>query len=138
MRDVAEPKPIPMQVETPAAAVSLPDPRLLQANERTLLAWIRTAIALMAFGFVVARLGLWLRIASGTASPTAFRFSVLIGAGLVALGTIANAFAVSRFLSVKRALIAGRPVPSDSYGELTLATSLVLIGGALTAYLLLR
>ncbi len=35
--------------------------RLHQANERTLLAWIRTAIAMMGFGFVVARFGLFLR-----------------------------------------------------------------------------
>jgi putative membrane protein len=31
------------------------------ANERTLLAWIRTGIALMAFGFAIARFGLFLR-----------------------------------------------------------------------------
>ena len=31
------------------------------ANERTLLTWIRTGIALMAFGFAIARFGLFLR-----------------------------------------------------------------------------
>ena len=31
------------------------------ANERTLLAWVRTAVALMGLGFVVARFGLFLR-----------------------------------------------------------------------------
>ncbi|HET8995258.1 MAG TPA: DUF202 domain-containing protein, partial [Acetobacteraceae bacterium] len=33
------------------------------ANERTFLAWIRTAIAIMAFGFLVAKFNLFLRIA---------------------------------------------------------------------------
>jgi putative membrane protein len=32
------------------------------ANERTFLAWVRTAIAVMAFGFLVARFDLFLRI----------------------------------------------------------------------------
>jgi len=34
------------------------------ANERTFLAWVRTAIAVMAFGFLVAKLDLFLRIAA--------------------------------------------------------------------------
>jgi uncharacterized membrane protein YidH (DUF202 family) len=38
------------------------DPRVYFAAERTLLAWVRTGIAIMAFGFVVARFGLFLRL----------------------------------------------------------------------------
>ena len=40
----------------------LDDPRVLFAAEHTLLAWQRSAIALMGFGFVVERFGLFLRM----------------------------------------------------------------------------
>jgi len=47
--------------------------RLHQANERTLLAWIRTTLAMMGLGFVVARVGLLssVSLAVGVASATA-------------------------------------------------------------------
>ena len=37
------------------------DPRVYLASERTFLAWIRTSISLMGFGFVIARFALWTR-----------------------------------------------------------------------------
>ena len=49
------------------------------ANERTFLAWVRTAIAVMAFGFVIERFDLFLKIMprrrwrSGRSAPTAKR-----------------------------------------------------------------
>lgn len=45
----------------PATSNTLETIRLHQANERTMLAWIRTGIALMAFGFAIARFGVFLR-----------------------------------------------------------------------------
>jgi len=38
------------------------DPRVFFAAERTLLAWIRTGLTVMGFGFVVARFGLFLSL----------------------------------------------------------------------------
>jgi putative membrane protein len=63
------------------------------ANERTLLAWLRTAIALMGFGLVVARFGLFLRtvismqVAASDLQQQA-EHSHIIGAGLLGLGSL--------------------------------------------------
>jgi putative membrane protein len=70
------------------------DPTLFFAAERTLLAWIRTGLAVMGLGFVVARFGLFLRLAAGEKLSDAWHGgSTLIGVALVLLasGSIANA-----------------------------------------------
>jgi putative membrane protein len=70
------------------------DPRVYFAAERTLLAWLRTGMAVIGLGFVVARFGLFLRIALGESVTTAWRVeSTLIGVALVILGSLAVASA---------------------------------------------
>ena len=69
--------------------MSTADPRIYFAAERTLLAWVRTGIAVMAFGFVVARFGLFLSLVStsGASDHTySSRLSPFIGAALVVVG----------------------------------------------------
>ena len=98
-------------VELSARAEARADPRCApgvhrrtvthQANERTILAWIRTGIALMAFGFAIARFSVFLRqvAAIGSVSlhgSTSFG-SARIGAALVALGMLANLLARVRY-----------------------------------------
>ena len=76
------------------------------AAERTLLAWVRTGLAMMGFGFVVARFGLFLReLASVHESPEPQRLgiSLWVGTALVALGVAVNLVAAARhFMTVKR------------------------------------
>ena len=84
-----------------------------------MLAWIRTGIALMAFGFAIARFGLFLRevaqvgqvhIHAGTGLGSAW-----FGVALVILGLVTNASATVRYARLRRAITEGRsPDPSPA------------------------
>src|SRR6516165_7540192 len=95
-------KPVPM--------ANAEDPRVRFAAERTLLAWIRTGLALMGFGFVLARFGLFLReIAAVGAEPRAHRsgMSLWIGASLVLLGVAVTLLAAGQHWRVIQRLNRG-------------------------------
>jgi len=105
------------------------------ANERTLLAWVRTAIALMGLGFVVARFGLFLRqigLERGTVFEDDASLAGWIGIGLVAAAVVATVLAAVRFLRARDQIEAGR-FEAEVYAEgfvvlLTLAGGLALVG----------
>jgi uncharacterized membrane protein YidH (DUF202 family) len=82
-----------MEDDQPRAMTSEPDPRVFFAAERTFLAWIRTGLALMGFGFVVARFGLFLReiAAMQGGPPPPAGLSRWFGIGLIALGVLLTA-----------------------------------------------
>ena len=78
------------------------------ANERTFLAWVRTGIATISLGFVIARFSFWLgEIALATGkniNQSSTGLSLPIGLGMVALGGVMTLFAAFRFRDIRRAI----------------------------------
>jgi putative membrane protein len=107
------------------------DSRTLQANERTLLAWLRTGISLITFGFVIAKLGVWMDLQhdSGRRIPRA----PWVGGLFVLLGAFTDVVGIVRYLSFRRSLIGFQPTPLGQAMVMVVAVSVSLLGAVLGA-----
>lgn len=110
------------------------------AAERTLLAWIRTGLALMGFGFVVARFGLFLQqlqIGQHSSSVQSYGLSLWFGTALIAAGVAVNLFSGWHHLRLIRNLELGLAAHPHTT-NLAVATSvfLALVGVGMAIYLI--
>lgn len=116
------------------------DPRVQYAAERTLLAWIRTGLAMMGFGFVVARFHVLLKELieiKNLANVTSTGASLWIGIFLVILGSLVNITAGFRYVRDLDRLKQGKALPLPRWPmERIIALLLALIGLIMAIHLL--
>ena len=111
------------------------------ANERTFLAWVRTAIAVMAFGFIVEKFDLFLEIAAPTLAARSLsipgqKLGNIVGLSLIVLGVAMVGLSIVRFLQTAKAIDSAERYPgTGSRVDLLLAALLLLLGCALFFYL---
>jgi inner membrane protein YidH len=114
----------------------LNDPRVLFAAERTLLAWSRTSLTLMAFGFVVERFGLFAEMLASPHAPPG-RPDVILGRGRLHRARHSADAALGAPVPQRPAHAKPAEIPAGYWVSLGTFTSLALavLGIALTAYL---
>lgn len=111
------------------------------ANERTFLAWVRTAIAVMAFGFVIERFDLFVQVAAPQIAlqklaPHGQKFANAAGLAFIAVGVAIIAVSGFRFVRTAKAIESDDTVPSPGERfDLALAALIGLLGVALFLYL---
>ena len=93
-----------------------PDPRFSLANERTFLAWVRTALAMLAGGVALHALEV----------PSTGWVRMVLVIVLIGLGGLLCVFALVRWARIERAMRLRQPLPSFGLGvAMTLALGLV-------------
>ena len=104
------------------------------SNERTFLAWVRTSIAIMTLGFVVAKFSIWMRQISAQLAPKAgvhhVGLAVPLGEVITGIGALLTGFAAWRFHVVNRAIERGE-IKADP--GLVFVVTAIVIGAAVAA-----
>lgn len=113
------------------------------ANERTFLAWIRTSIGIMAFGFVVEKFSFFIKHLSylfeksvpQQVTPTSSGYSSIFGIVLVALGAFMGLLALIRYKKVEREINENTYQPSILI-DIMVAMGIIIIGIFLIFYMI--
>ena len=109
------------------------------ANERTFLAWIRTSVGVMAFGFVVVKFSLFVKQLSLLLGKQLIvqqkGYSAIMGVVLVAVGAFTSVFAYLRYKKTEKQ-IDQNIYQSSSLLISLLVTFVFLISVLLIAYLI--
>ncbi|WP_298139305.1 DUF202 domain-containing protein [Acidiferrobacter sp.] len=112
------------------------------ANERTYLAWVRTGVAVMAFGFLVEKFDIFLiyigkALHRRTGAHHGLHGAEILGMGLVALGILMMVGASVRFMQTRRAIMSEAITrePGNPVLYVGMVLILVVMGITLLVYL---
>ena len=127
--------------ETKPAKVG--NPQVHMANERTFLAWVRTSIAIMAFGFVVEKFALFMKRLAyffgkpdiPKVIPKSLGYSTVFGIGLVAMGALMGLMAFVHYKKTERQIEEDRYRPSVIL-DILVAMGVLAIGIFLVFYMI--
>jgi putative membrane protein len=115
----------------------LDDPRVFFAAERTALAWNRTCITLMAFGFAIERFSLFMHMLIREAGASQDRPAYWFGLVFILLGvlfSLSSSVKYARFLKT----LGGAEIPPGAGSKqiIALNTLIALLGAGIAVYLL--
>jgi uncharacterized protein (DUF302 family)/uncharacterized membrane protein YidH (DUF202 family) len=126
-------------VDASGGPVVRTDLRDALAAERTLLAWIRTGLALMGFGFVVARFGLYVQqllLAQHVSALQPSGMSLWFGTALIAAGVVVNLLSVWHHVALVRWIDRDRAgQPHSTTLAVALSLFLAVVGVGMVIYL---
>lgn len=107
------------------------------ANERTFLAWVRTAVAIVVFGFAIGRFSIAIRQLTALQGHALHRggLSVWMGATSIIAGVVLVLAGLLRYRKTRALLEVGKFEPAGLILDLVTALT-VLFGLALAAYLI--
>ncbi|HEX4012697.1 MAG TPA: DUF202 domain-containing protein [Candidatus Cybelea sp.] len=109
------------------------------ANERTYLAYVRTALAFIAFGFVIARFSLFARefdvLVAGSSGSTGI--STRFGTTMAVFGILMAIFGAWRYAVTDRGLRVGRVITLSSLAGYAIALFVVVVGAIVAVALML-
>ncbi len=130
------PVPEPLSKKVPGPP---PEKRAVEylSNERTFLAWLRTSIAVMSLGFLVARFSLWLRELGSQISRRSgvsrWSTSLPMGESMILFGALLAILAAWRYHVVNRAIERG-VVSADRWLVILVTMLLVALAVGMMVY----
>src|SRR5205814_4335983 len=108
------------------------------ANERTFLAWVRTSIAVMSLGFVIARFSLWVREVAMHINPQMpvhrSELSAPLGECMIGAGALITVFAAWRYHVINRSIRRGE-IQADTQLVITVTAIVVFAALAVIVYM---
>ena len=112
------------------------DPRVLFAAERTLLAWNRTGLTLMAFGFMLERFGLFIHMLRNIPGQIGRDLSFWIGIAFITLALLVIGFSIVQYRRIVKTM---KPIEIPENYSIWAGTAMnvavVVLGIVLVAYL---